>query len=194
MPDPSGKHALVAFGANVAHGDQPPTATIRAAFANICERFHAVGQLSRLHASPCFPVGAGPDYVNAAGLIIFDVQVDAAEILSVFHGIEAAHGRRRLSRWGARTLDIDLLAVGDSILPDRETQGHWRCLPPERQAQEAPDRLILPHPRMQDRAFVLVPLQEVAPVWRHPILGLTVSEMLAALPVEDRDAVRPLPG
>ena len=52
-----------------------------------------------------------------------------------------------------------------------------------------PDRLILPHPRLQDRAFVLVPLADVTPDWCHPVLGLTVAEMLAALPQADRDAV-----
>ena len=59
-------------------------------------------------------------------------------------------------------------------------------------ARSTPDRLILPHPRLQDRAFVLVPLSDVAPDWVHPRLGLTVGQMLAALPDADREAVRPL--
>ncbi|MCA3440866.1 MAG: 2-amino-4-hydroxy-6-hydroxymethyldihydropteridine diphosphokinase, partial [Rhodobacter sp.] len=63
---------------------------------------------------------------------------------------------------------------------------------PALQAQTAPDRLVLPHPRLQDRAFVLVPLADIAPRWRHPVLGLTVSQMLKALPEADRRAVVPL--
>ena len=91
-----------------------------------------------------------------------------------------------------RTLDLDLLAWGDSVLPDSATQDSWRALPPEAQVRAVPDGLILPHPRLQDRAFVLVPLADVAPDWVHPRTGLTVRQMLAALPAADRDAVKPL--
>lgn len=91
-----------------------------------------------------------------------------------------------------RTLDIDLVALGDSVLPDGATQDAWRRLPPEAQVRTTPDRLILPHPRLQDRAFVLVPLADVAPDWVHPRTGQTVRQMLDALPAEDRAAVKPL--
>jgi 2-amino-4-hydroxy-6-hydroxymethyldihydropteridine diphosphokinase len=63
---------------------------------------------------------------------------------------------------------------------------------PSEQSCVAPDRLILPHPRLQDRAFALVPAADVAPDWRHPVLGRSIAEMLAALPPEDVAAVRPV--
>ena len=58
------------------------------------------------------------------------------------------------------------------------------------QMKHAPDQLVLPHPRLQDRAFVLVPLADIAPDWMHPVLGLSVLQMLDALPKEDKDSVR----
>jgi 2-amino-4-hydroxy-6-hydroxymethyldihydropteridine diphosphokinase len=78
------------------------------------------------------------------------------------------------------------------VRPDAATQGVWRGLPPDRQGTETPDRLILPHPRMQDRGFVLAPLAEVAAQWRHPLLGRTVQEMLDALPPAALEGLTPL--
>ncbi len=118
--------------------------------------------------------------------------MSAAELLSRLHKIEANFGRQRTQRWGMRTLDIDLLALGDAVLPDAATQTRWRNLEPRLQATQTPTDLILPHPRMQDRAFVLVPLADVAPEWRHPLLHLTVTEMLAALPATDVAEMHPL--
>jgi len=77
------------------------------------------------------------------------------------------------------------------VLPDVSTYRVWQDLPLERQTQVAPDTLILPHPRVQDRAFVLVPLADVAPEWRHPVSGQTVRQMLNALSPEARAEVVP---
>ena len=106
------------------------------------------------------------------------------------HEIENEMGRARTQRWGQRTLDIDLISYEQIVLPDGQTHARWRALPLAQQMTQTPKILILPHPRMQDRAFVLVPLSEVAADWRHPVLGKTVSEMLDALPQGDRDTVQ----
>lgn len=185
-------HVLVAFGANLPFEGEEPAQTLRKAAASLsAEGLHLLA-LSRFFATPCFPAGAGPDYVNAAAVLDSGPSVDLASVLARLHAVEARFGRERAQRWGMRTLDIDLLAMGDSVLPDAETQDRWRLLPPEAQVRATPDRLILPHPRLQDRAFVLVPLADVAPDWVHPRTGLTVRQMLEALPEQDRDAVKPL--
>lgn len=145
---------------------------------------------SPLYSTPSVPAGAGPDFVNACA--IFDTALEPREILGILQEVEAAFGRRRITRWGARTLDIDLLAVGQDVAPDVAAFRYWAELPPDRQQVEAPESLVLPHPRIQDRAFVLVPLSDIAPDWRHPVLGQTVAEMLAALPPSQLEGVRRL--
>jgi 2-amino-4-hydroxy-6-hydroxymethyldihydropteridine diphosphokinase len=183
---------LVALGANLPFDGSPPAQTLARAVAALAEEGVTLLGLSRFFATPCFPAGAGPDYVNAAALLQTDSADDLASILGRLHTVEARFGRKRAQRWGMRTLDIDLLAVGDSVQPDAGTQDRWREMPQEAQIATTPDQLILPHPRIQDRAFVLVPLADIAPDWVHPRTGLSVRQMLAALPAEDRDAVKPL--
>lgn len=185
------RHALIAFGANLPFQDQPPVVTLRQAAARLGQRIGPL-QLSRLFATPCFPPGAGPDYVNAAARLDLPDDIDAQALLAALHEIEAEFGRQRDTRWGMRTLDLDIVAIDETVWPDATTWHVWANLPPEDQVRRTPDRLILPHPRLQDRAFVLVPLADVAPDWHHPVTGLSVAQMLAALPEQDRAAVRPL--
>lgn len=174
---------LIALGGNLSTDSGPPEATLRAAIGEIAQEIGPVRAASRLFRTPCFPAGAGPDYVNAA------IRIDSADapevILTRLHAIETRHGRTRAQRWGMRTLDLDLLSVGDLVLPDTVTHAEWRALPPDLQRMRAPDDLILPHPRLQDRGFVLVPLADVAPDWVHPVLGLSVVDMRDRLPAAD---------
>jgi 2-amino-4-hydroxy-6-hydroxymethyldihydropteridine diphosphokinase len=172
-------------------GDTPEV-TLRKALKALLAEGLSVLAVSRFFSTPCFPAGAGPDYVNAAAVLAAASQSDPTSVLSRLHKVETDFGRTREVRWGMRTLDLDVLAMGDSVLPDAATQDAWRNLDPATQIGTAPDRLILPHPRLQDRAFVLVPLADVAPDWVHPRTGLTVRRMLDALPEADRAAVKPL--
>ncbi|SFE39796.1 2-amino-4-hydroxy-6-hydroxymethyldihydropteridinediphosphokinase [Roseivivax sediminis] len=140
-------------------------------------------RLSRFYANPCFPKGMGPDFVNAVAVAdTADLGGDAVAVLAALHRIEARFGRARSTRWAGRVLDLDLLALGGRIFPDPEKQAEWRALPLGIQQSVAPEELILPHPRLQDRAFVLVPMRDVAPGWHHPATGCDVTGMLAALP------------
>jgi 2-amino-4-hydroxy-6-hydroxymethyldihydropteridine diphosphokinase len=78
------------------------------------------------------------------------------------------------------------------VLPDRAELDRWMALDLGKAQSLAPPRLILPHPRMHERGFVLGPLADIAPDWRHPATGLTVTEMLAARPAAERAAMRPV--
>ena len=136
--------------------------------------------ISSFYATPAFPAGSGPEFVNAALKLETDLAPGA--LLDALHALEARYGRDRAERWGPRSLDLDLIAYGDLVLPDAETHAKWVDLPLEEQMRAAPDRLILPHPRLAERAFVLVPLNDVAPDWCHPITGATVRQMVEDLP------------
>lgn len=169
-----------------------PADTLDAALVELPDHGLQVIARSRFYATPCFPVGAGPDYVNAAAVLQATEDMTADAVLDVLHRIEAKFGRARSTRWAGRTLDLDLLAIGDAVLPDVQVQTEWRNLNISDQSRIAPDCLILPHPRLQHRGFVLVPLADVAPDWRHPVLGQTVRQMLAALPPESLADIHPL--
>jgi 2-amino-4-hydroxy-6-hydroxymethyldihydropteridine diphosphokinase len=157
-----------------------PLQTVQAAVGELDRAPFKLLKVSRFYQTPCFPKGAGPDFVNAAVTLAFQGEPDA--VLRHLHEIEARFGRERVSRWGARTLDLDLLAVAGRILPDEIVLKNWIELSPGRQLEEAPDQLILPHPRLHERGFVLVPMADVAPDWVHPILGRSVRQMLDGLP------------
>ncbi|WP_199260616.1 2-amino-4-hydroxy-6-hydroxymethyldihydropteridine diphosphokinase [Paracoccus binzhouensis] len=183
--------ALVALGANLPSSAGIPAENLRFALKKILQLPQVVPvAISRFWTTPAHPAGSGPDYVNAAAAFLCTMPPDA--LLAELHAIEAELGRSREgARWQARGLDLDLLACGDLVLPDAAVQDRWRELPPEEQPRHAPEQLVLPHPRLQDRGFVLAPLVEVAPDWVHPRLGRCVAQMLAALPPQALQGMRP---
>lgn len=143
---------------------------------------------SRLYRTPAWPPGAGPDFVNAA--VVLHCRGALGGVLSRLHAQEAAAGRVRGARWAPRVLDLDLLGAGNRVAPDLDVIKHWMHLPPQAQTVEAPDQMIVPHPRLQDRAFVLIPLMDVASDWRHPVTGRTVRSMVSGLAARERREIR----
>ena len=175
---------LIALGANLPAGGRAPEETLRWAAAEAGRRLSADGtawRLSPLYRTPAYPPGAGPDYVNA--VMELTTERTPAESLAELHRIEALADRQRESRWAARTLDLDLLDAGGAVVPDAATVRRWVDLDATEQARRSPEELILPHPRLQDRGFVLVPLVELAPDWRHPVLDRTARALLDGGPL-----------
>ncbi|MCY4180325.1 MAG: 2-amino-4-hydroxy-6-hydroxymethyldihydropteridine diphosphokinase [Litoreibacter sp.] len=195
MPQPAtqtivNKLCHIALGANATSSIGTPLLTIKGVILSLADDSLSISKVSRFYATPAFPAGSGPDFVNA--VLEARTSLSATDLLARLHHVEAELGRERHERWGARVIDLDLLSYGDLIYPDRESFAYWFDLPLEAQKQTAPEGLILPHPRIQDRAFVLGPLCDIAPDWHHPVLGRSARELFDALPLEDRESLKPL--
>ncbi len=183
--------ALIALGANLPRPGSTAIDTLAEALSLLQEDTRLLEiRVSRWYRSPAEPPGSGPDFVNGAAVFKTSIAPDA--VLERLHHVERRLGRTRPGRWTPRVCDLDLIALDDLVLPDRDTQAHWAALTPEEAGRRAPEGLVLPHPRMQERAFVLCPLAEVAPDWCHPVTGLGVGEMIARLPERLLAATQPI--
>jgi 2-amino-4-hydroxy-6-hydroxymethyldihydropteridine diphosphokinase len=181
---------IVAIGSNQRLINSSSSDVLSTALSRIAVSVGSITLLSRFFQTPAFPKGSGPDFVNAA--LVVRAQGSADEILEKLHAIEHELGRVRETRWGQRKIDIDLIAVEQKIIPNSETYRKWQLLPFSKQSKIAPDQLILPHPRIQDRAFVLGPMMEICPDWVHPVIQKSVSQMYDELDGRDKAELMPL--
>ena len=157
---------LIGLGANLASPEfGAPPESLEAALALLAERGVRVVARSRWYRSAPVPPSDQPWFVN--GVVAVETALEPAALLEVLHAVEARFGRVRRERNAARVLDLDLLAYDDRASAEGV----------------AP---VLPHPRLHERAFVLRPLAEIAPSWRHPRLGRTIASLIADLPPDAR--------
>ena len=161
----------LALGANLAGPWGSPTETIRRAIAALGRVGVVVEACSPLYATA--PVGdiRQPAFLNA--VVTARGSLAPTDLLRVLKRLERDAGRRTGVRWGPRPLDIDILDHGGRRLGGRARH-------------TLPGRLVLPHPELHRRGFVLVPLAQLNPHWRHPVLHLTARQLLARQPTRAR--------
>jgi 2-amino-4-hydroxy-6-hydroxymethyldihydropteridine diphosphokinase len=150
---------LIALGANLPSPAGPPEETLRSALQRLAGQGITIVKRSGFYRSEAWPDPSDPAFVNAVAAV--ETGLDPAALLAMLHQTEGEFGRRRSTANAPRTLDLDLLDYDARI-------------------QDGPPQL--PHPRMDQRAFVLLPLGDVAPDWHHPISGLGLAELIAKLP------------
>lgn len=180
----------IAIGANLFLDGISPTRRIHMAIKEIASLDIRICAISRFVENPSFPDPSDPPFVNAA--ILISTSLCPVDLLSRLHEIENHSLRVRRTRWAPRTLDLDLIAAEETILPDYATLSDWITASHQRQRNTTPEELLLPHPRLQDRAFVLGPMRDVWPEWRHPILKVNIETMWQNLPMQHRNELTPL--
>tara|TARA_R110000868_G_scaffold79782_1_gene226896 strand:- start:1179 stop:1706 length:528 start_codon:yes stop_codon:yes gene_type:complete len=156
---------FIGLGGNLNSLVGSPQKTCLAAMADLGRAGVTTRRCSPWYETAPVPISDQPWFVNAVAEV--ETQYNPQELLSLLHTIEAKYHRVRSGLNGARTLDLDLLAYND-VVQDADLKAEKSCL-------------VLPHPRLHERAFVLLPLNDLAPDWRHPDLGLTAAELLHQL-------------
>jgi 2-amino-4-hydroxy-6-hydroxymethyldihydropteridine diphosphokinase len=160
-PAPPSEVIILALGGNLT-GDYPSLeALLEAAISALPDAGVHVAHRSSWWRSSAWPDPAAPGYLNA--VVIVETELEPGPLLEAILQLEAAFGRKREAPNAPRTLDIDLVSYGDRVI-------------------DAP-HLALPHPRAHERRFVMGPLAEIAPDWRHPVLGRTATELAASATV-----------
>ncbi len=153
---------FIALGANLPSAHGTPRQTLEAALALLRAGGVEIAACSPWYVTAPVPASDQPDYVN--GVARVRTRLAPGALMSLLHGIEARFGRVRVRRDEARVVDLDLIDYDGLVAPAGEGGP------------------TLPHPRAHRRGFVLLPLRDVAPDWRHPVTGAHIDDLIGALP------------
>jgi len=158
---------LIGLGANLPGPDgETPIETLDAALIELERLGVRVIRRSRWFRSAPVPRSDQPWFFNGVAVVAFNDQ--PLNLLRILQRVETKFGRIRRTRNAARTLDLDILAFGDLVS--------------EMRGESVASELDLPHPELQNRAFVLVPMADVMADWHHPVSRQSLNEMIACLP------------
>ena len=160
-----GSRLFIGLGANLTpDGYTSPREGCVAAVSALADEGVHLSALSRWYESAPVPISDQPWYLNAVAEAT--TELNAASALAALHSIERRFGRIRTERNAARVLDLDLLDFAGMV-------------------SDASD-LALPHPRLHERAFVLLPLGELCPDWVHPLSGIAIQDLIAMIPADQQ--------
>lgn len=155
---------LLGLGANLlhpVHGE--PINSLNVAVKELSKLGLTITHQSSWYKTAPVPVSDQPWFVNA--VLAVQTHLNISDLLELLHSVERNFGRIRDVKWEARVLDLDLLAYGTVVSQNQD--------------QKVGD--VVPHPHMHERAFVLAPLAEICPDWKHPVFGRTAGELLGEL-------------
>ena len=165
MDEIMGSRLFIGLGANLTpDGYASPREGCVAAVSALADAGVHLSALSHWYESAPVPISDQPWYLNAVAEAT--TQLDASSTLAALHYIERRFGRVRTERNAARVLDLDLLDFAGMV--------------------SDASYLALPHPRLHERAFVLLPLGELCPDWVHPLSGIAIQDLIAMIPANQQ--------
>lgn len=164
---------IISLGSNVTGEGKLSSQAIHSACDQLKSFSIKILDTSRFYLTEPYGVTDQPAFTNSA--ILIRTSLSPLNLLTVIKRIEAIAGRRKTKRWSARVIDLDIIDYnGVSLNYVKDLRAYY--------PNNAP-RLILPHPGIADRPFVLRPIMDIAPFWHHPVNRLTAAQMLKRLPM-----------
>ncbi|MCF6215731.1 MAG: 2-amino-4-hydroxy-6-hydroxymethyldihydropteridine diphosphokinase [Emcibacter sp.] len=178
---------FIGLGSNLSEGKSgTPRSMLAAALGEMAACGIDVVELSHFYESEPVPKSDQPWFINAVAAV--ETRLSPEGLLKNLHDIETKLGRTRRIRWEARIIDLDIIAYDDCIYPSSgDGPDGWHVaagddhITRQNQDENQEQVMVIPHPRMHERLFVLKPLMDICPEWIHPVLGKTAKSFAREL-------------